>query len=106
MAREATGLRARVHAMAEQYRTDFEALLETLDAVALEEGDSLGRHLRSRCGRMSSAGHDPFAFIEFTAPVEDAFLERYASARAELAVLALEAERAQGIRPIRLLLAR
>ena len=106
MGREATALRARVHAMAEQYRKDFEALLETLDAVALEDGGSLGRRLRNRCGRMSSAGNDPFAFIDLTAPVEDAFLECYARARAELAVLALEAERAQGIRPIRLLLSR
>lgn len=106
MGRESSELRPRVHAMAEQYRKDFEALLETLDAVALDEGGSLARYLRSRCGRMSSAGNDPFAFIRVTDPVEDAFLQRYELARAELAVLALEAEREHGIRPIRLFQAR
>ncbi|MGJ4728302.1 M48 family metalloprotease [Luteimonas sp. SDU101] len=106
MSRDADTLRVRVFAMAEQYRREFDALLEQLDGVALADGATLGRHLRGRCGRMSSAGGDPFAFIHVTAPAEDAFLELYRRELAELALLADAAEREHGIRPIRLFQAR
>ncbi|NZA26404.1 hypothetical protein H0E84_08395 [Luteimonas sp. SJ-92] len=102
MTRDADELRARVYAMAEQYRRDFEGALSKFDAVMLAGGSSLGRRLRSRCGRMSSAGGDPFAFVHVTAPVEDAFLDLYRRELAELALLADAAEREHGIRPIRL----
>jgi len=106
MGRDAGDLRVRVYAMAEQYRQEFDALLAKLDGVALADGATLGRHLRSRCGRMSSAGNDPFAFIHVTGPVEDAFLELYQRELAELALLAEHTEREHGIRPIRLFQAR
>lgn len=106
MARDADALRVRVFAMAEDYRQAFDALLARFDGVALPDGASLGRALRSRCGRMSTAGADPFAFIHVTAPVEDAFLDMYRRELAELALLADAAERAHGIRPIRLFQAR
>jgi Zn-dependent protease with chaperone function len=102
MARGADGLRVQVYAMAEQYRRDFEAALMQFDTIALADGSSLGRRLRSRCGRMSSAGNDPFAFIHVTAPVEDAYLDLYRRELAELALLADAAEHGQGIRPLRL----
>lgn len=102
MGRDADDLRVRVYAMAEQYRQGFDALMARLDGVALADGATLGRHLRGRCGRMSSAGSDPFAFIHVTGPVEDAFLELYRRELAGLALLADGAEREHGIRPIRL----
>jgi len=106
MARDAGELRVRVFAMAEQYRQAFDALLAKLDGVALADGSTLGRYLRGRCGRMSSAGGDPFAFIHVTAPVEDGFLDLYRRELAALALLADAAEREHGIRPIRLFQAR
>ncbi len=106
MARDADDLRVRVFAMAEQYREAFDALLARFDAVAMADGSTLGRYLRGRCGRMSSAGGDPFAFIHVTGPVEDAWLELYQRELAEVAVLADAAEREHGIRPIRLFQAR
>lgn len=106
MARDAGELRVRVFAMAEQYRQAFDALLQKLDGVALADGSTLGRYLRGRCGRMSSAGGDPFAFIHVTAPVEDGLLDLYRRELAGLALLADAAEREHGIRPIRLFQAR
>ncbi len=106
MSRDADALRLQVFAMAEGYRQGFEALLDRLDGLVLADGTSLGRALRGRCGRMSSAGADPFAFIHVTAPAEDAFLDLYERELAELALLADAAEREHGIRPIRLFQAR
>ena len=105
MSGEAGQLRPRVYALGERYRENLTALLATLDEVALPDGAMLGRHLRGRCGRLSSAGGDPFEFIRVTAPIEDAFLELYQRVLAELARAVDAAERAHGIRPIRLFIA-
>src|SRR5690606_40691429 len=106
MARDAGELRVRVFAIAEQYRQAFDALLAKLDGVALADGSTLGRYLRGRCGRMSSAGGDPFAFIHVTAPVAAGFLDLYRREPAALALRADAAEREPGNRPIRLFQAR
>ncbi|HRN61039.1 MAG TPA: M48 family metalloprotease [Luteimonas sp.] len=105
MSGEAEELRPRVYALGERYREDLTALLATLDAVVLPDSEMLGRHLRGRCGRLSSAGSDPFEFIRVTTPIEDAFLELYQRVLAELAHAVDAAERAHGIRPIRLFIA-
>ena len=102
MSGDAEHLRPRAYAAGERYRQDLVALLEVLDSIALPDGTMLGRHLRTRCGRLSSAGDDPFEFIRVTAPVEDAFLELYQRELAELARTVEAAERAHDIRPIRL----
>ena len=105
MSGEAEQLRPRVYALGERYVQEMTALLATLDEVALPDGAMLGRYLRGRCGRLSSAGGDPFEFIRVTAPIEDAFLELYRRVLAELAREVDAAERAHGIRPIRLFIA-
>ena len=102
MSGDAEHLRPRAYALGERYRQDLVALLEVLDDVPLPDGTMLGRHLRARCGRLTSAGDDPFQFIRVTAPVEDAFLELYQRELAELARAVEMAERAHDISPIRL----
>lgn len=99
-------LRPRVHALAERYRQRLTAVLEDLDTATLADGLPLGRYLRKRCGHLSGAGADPFAFARATLPVEDAFLELHRQQLAELAQIADLAERTHGIRPIRLFAAR
>ncbi|MGO1719235.1 MAG: M48 family metallopeptidase, partial [Luteimonas sp.] len=101
MSGDAEHLRPRAYALGERHRQDLVALLEVLDSIPLPDGTMLGRHLRARCGRLSSAGDDPFQFIRVTAPVEDAFLELYQRELAELARAVETAERAHDIRPIR-----
>lgn len=99
-------LRPRVHALAERYRQRLTAVLEELDTATLGDGLPLGQYLRKRCGHLSGAGADPFAFAGATLPMEDAFLELYRQQLAELAQIADLAERTHGIRPIRLFVAR
>lgn len=99
-------LRRRVFALSDQYRQRLGGLIDAMDAIAVPGGETLGRHLRGRCGRLSSAGGDNFQFIQVTSPLEDAFLQLYRLQLAELAVVADTAEKLHGIRPIRLLLPR
>lgn len=99
-------LRQRIYALGEQHRQDLTRLLASMDGIALPDGMTLGRYLRSRCGRLSSAGADPFAFIQVTAPLEDLLLQCYQLHLAELMAVATAAEHRHGIRPIRLFAAR
>lgn len=95
-------LRRHVYQLGEQYRERLTGLLAAMDDIALPNDLPLGRQLRSRCGRLSRAGSDPFQFIQVTSPLEDAYLELYRLQLGELALLADAAERERGIRPIRL----
>lgn len=105
-------LRQWVRERAGKYRSDLLALLEALDAVELagiapggsapEPGESLGKHLRNRCGHWSSAADDALRFLRVTAPLLDAYLHVYRSTLAALAAEADRAESAYGIQPLRL----
>ena len=95
-------LRRSVYALSDQYRQRVVALLETMDEIAIPDGETLGSHLRNRCGRLSSAGSDNFQFIQVTSPIQDIFLQLYRLQLAELAAVADAAEQSHGIRPIRL----
>jgi len=84
-----------------RYREDVTALLKAMDAVALEQG-SLGKHLREACGHLSTAGDDPFRFLQVASPLEHALRRLYNRTLAALAAEAERAEQQNGIRPIKL----
>ncbi len=84
------------------YRENVTALLTAMDEVALEQG-SLAKHLREACGHLSTAGDDPFRFLQVTSPLEPAFRQLYTQTLAALATQAERAEQQHGIRPIKLL---
>lgn len=105
MSASADELRRWTYQRAVEYRDGMSKVLETMDSVAFDEL-SLGKHLRNRLGQLSSAGDDPFRYMEGTAPLEDAFLHVYRSTLAELATQAGSSESEHGIRPIRLVLVR
>lgn len=99
------GLRAWAHTRAIEYRSSVLEMLDTMDAIALSDEESLGKHLRNRCGHLSSAGHDPIRFLQVTSPIEPAFLHAYRSLLGALAAQADLVERTNGIQPIRLVIA-
>lgn len=104
MSPEDAELKAWVYARAVDYRRGLIDMLEGMDAVALSDEESLGKHLRNRCGHLSSAGDEPLRFLHVTSPVEPAFLHAYRSLLGGLAAQADAVERAHGIQPIRLVL--
>ncbi|HJW44962.1 MAG TPA: M48 family metalloprotease [Lysobacter sp.] len=97
-------LRAWVHARAVDYRRSLLEMLGDMDAIALSDEEILGKHLRNRCGHLSSAGDDPIRFLQVTSPIEQAFLHAYRSLLGGLAAQADLVERTHGIKPIRLVI--
>lgn len=95
-------LRQWIYEKCHRYRTDFLALLEAMEPIALTPEETLAKHVRNRCGRLSTAGEDGFRFLQVTSPLADVFLRVYRSQLAELAQMADRMETQHGIRPIRL----
>ena len=96
-------LREWLEQRAARYRGGMADLLAEADQVALDDAQSLGKHLRNQCGHLSSAGDDPMEFIRVTLPMDDVLRRLARRTLAELAAGADRQESLHGIRPIRLL---
>lgn len=96
--------KAWAHARANDYRRSLIELLEALDAVVLSDDERLGKHLRNRCGHLSSAGDDAMRFLQVTSPIESSFLHAYRTLLGAVAAQADAVEREHGLQPIRLVI--
>lgn len=96
--------RAWAQARANDYRRSLLELLEALDAVSLSDDERLGKHLRNRCGHLSSAGDDAMRFLQVTSPIESSFLHAYRTLLGALIEQADAVEREHGLQPIRLVI--
>ena len=103
IAGHANQLQQQAYSRAELCRADWNRLLQAADALMVDEL-SLGKHLRNRCGHLSTGGDDPFHFLRSVAAVEDGFLHHYREVLADVGTQAETLETQRNIRPIKLVL--
>ncbi|MFP6850231.1 MAG: M48 family metalloprotease [Pseudomonas sp.] len=81
-------------------------LLKTTDQIpqTLLDGTTLGGYLRLRCPRLNAQAGEPVEFLRHSSELIDSLAYIHRRAMAELASYALQRERDQGLRGIRLVL--
>ena len=99
---DAPALREWLLRTAARYRTGVDALMVALDALPLDDSQSMGRHLRAGCGHLADVDDGPLSYMRATMPLPELLDRLYRQQLAQLVTQADLQEQLHGIQPIRL----